>query len=174
MRFVGAPTYVRRSCIHRPSVLVDPHPSRRHAPVALLKTNHLGKPVNPENICRPKTIVDYCARTTCTQFSLDGPGHGFVHFRMMIFGIVGYNHNTFTLLSASSLKELHKVPEALPVKSIGLSCIDKRAIPQAHCTEISHVLARGVVKYYGITVLWRHPHAAPVAVLLKMDLIQCP
>jgi hypothetical protein len=80
---------------------------------------------------------------------------------MMILGIVTYDHDVFAFLSASLLKEFDKVLEGLPVKSIGLPCINKRAIAQARRSEISHALSPWVVQYYGIPVFRRHPHAAP-------------
>ncbi len=99
---------------------------------------------------------------------------GFVHFRMMVSGVVTYDHDAFAFLSAALLKEFHEIPEALPVEPVSLSRMDESAIAQAYRTKISYTLSSGVVQDYRVPVFWRHPHAAPGAILLKMNLVQCP
>jgi len=98
----------------------------------------------------------------------------FMHFRMMIPGIVRDDHDAFAPLPAPLLKEFHEVPEALPVKSIGLARRDELAVAQTHRPKVSDALASGVVQDGGVAIFGRHPHAAPGAVLLKMDFVQCP
>jgi len=99
---------------------------------------------------------------------------GFVHFRMMVFGVVTYDHDAFAFLSATLLKELHEIPEALPIEPISFSRIDESDIAQAYRTKVSYTLSSGVVQDYRVPVFWRHPHAVPGAILLKMNLVQCP
>jgi len=45
----------------------------------------------------------------------------FVHLGMMISGVVADGYNAFAFLAAFSLDQFHKIPEGLPVKSIGFS-----------------------------------------------------
>jgi len=103
-----------------------------------------------------------------------GLSPGFVHFRMMILGVVTDDHDALAFLSAPLLKELQEIPETLPVKSIGLSRINKLAIAQAHGSKVSYALSSGVMQDDRALVFGWHPHPAPGAVLLEMDLVQCP
>jgi len=109
-----------------------------------------------------------------TEVGCLGLSPGLVHFRMMKPGIVRDDHDASASLSAPRLKELQEVPEALPIKSIRFSLIDEPPVTQAHRPKISDALARGVVQEDRVAILWGHPQAAAGAVLLKMDLIQCP
>jgi hypothetical protein len=93
---------------------------------------------------------------------------------MMILGVVTDDHDALAFLSAPLLKELQEIPETLPVKSIGLSRINKLAIAPAHGSKLSYALSRGVMQDDRVLVFGWHPHPAPEAVLLEMDLVQCP
>ena len=103
-----------------------------------------------------------------------GISPGFVHFRMMIRGVVTDDHDALAFLLAPLLKELQEIPETLPVKSIGLSRINKLTIAQAHGSKVSYTPSSGVVQDDRVPVFGWHPHAAPGAVLLEMNLVQCP
>ena len=103
-----------------------------------------------------------------------GLSPGLVHFCMMIPGVVADDHDALAFLSAPLLKELHEIPEALPVKSIRLLRINKLAVAQPHRSKVSYTLSSGVVQDDRVPVFGWHPHAAPGAVLLKMNLVQCP
>lgn len=103
-----------------------------------------------------------------------GLSPGFVHFRMMIPGVVTDDHDALACLSAPLLKELHEIPEALPVKSIGFLRINKLAVAQAHGSKVSYPLSSGVVQDDRVPVFGWHPYAAPGAALLEMNLVQCP
>src|ERR1700681_3423552 len=87
-----------------------------------------------------------------------GVSPGFVHFRMMILGVVTDDHDALAFLSAPLLKELQEIPETLPVKTIGLSRINKLTIAQAHGSKVAYTLSSGVVQNDRVPVFGGHPH----------------
>src|ERR1017187_7370328 len=72
-----------------------------------------------------------------------GLSPGFVHFRMMILGVVSDDHDALAFLSAPLLKELQEIPETLPVKSIVLARINKLTIAHSHGSKISYTPSSG-------------------------------
>lgn len=84
-----------------------------------------------------------------------------VHFRVMVSGIVADGQDALAFLKTALVEELHKVPEALSIKSIRFAGVDEHAIAQAYRSQISHALPRRVVPDDGIAVFRRYPQAAP-------------
>jgi len=109
-----------------------------------------------------------------TEIGCLGISPGFVHFRMMVPGIVRDDHDALAGAPAPLPKELQEIPEALPVKSLRLSSINEAPIPQAHRPKVGDALSRGVVQEDRVLIFRRYPQAAPGAVRLKVHLVQRP
>jgi hypothetical protein len=93
---------------------------------------------------------------------------------MVVFGIVADDDHTVMGSDAAAPQFPHEVPEGDCVESIGLPTENELSVPQPHRAGVSHAASRRVMQQYRILGLWRYPHLAARAVLLKMHFVGGP
>jgi hypothetical protein len=93
---------------------------------------------------------------------------------VVVFGIVADDDHLSAFAPAARCQLLEKIPKALGVEFRLFAPDDELAVAQAHRAKVADALACGMVQANRIVDLWRDPHLATGAMLLKMHLIQSP
>lgn len=93
---------------------------------------------------------------------------------VVVVGIVRDDHDPASRFARGLLQLLHKGEERLFVEAVVFPPKNKPPILQADRAEVTHTVARRMVQQYRILDFRGHPHATARAVLLKVNLIECP
>ena len=93
---------------------------------------------------------------------------------MMVFRVVGNDHDPALAAGADGLQVLEKLPAGEGVELIRFTSIEKLAVAQADGSVIAHALAGGRVKQHRVFGFGRDPHLTARTVLLKMHFVHGP
>jgi hypothetical protein len=93
---------------------------------------------------------------------------------MMISGIIRDYHYPAACFSADAPEVLEEAQECLGIKAVFLSKEDEFTIAQPHRPEVADAAMGRMMQDYWLPSLWRNPHAAARAVLLKTDFVHGP
>ena len=97
-----------------------------------------------------------------------------VEARVVIVGIVRDDHDPASGSTRGLPQLLHKAEECLFVEAIIFPSKNEPAILQTNRAEVAHTVTRRMVQQHRILDLRGHPHSTARAVLLKVNLIECP
>jgi hypothetical protein len=93
---------------------------------------------------------------------------------MMVFRVVGNDHDASFGSGAGRLQVLEKLPAGDGVELIRLAPKDELTIAQADGAEIPDTAPGGVMKEHRVLGFRRDPHAAARTVLLKVHFVHGP
>ena len=93
---------------------------------------------------------------------------------MMVFRVVGNNHDAAPASGTGGLQVPEELPAGEGVELIRFTSIEKLAVAQADGSVIAHALAGGRVKQHRVPGFGRDPHLTARTVLLKMHFVHGP
>lgn len=93
---------------------------------------------------------------------------------VMILGVVGNYHRPSRPTRAGGTELLQELPAGQGVELSALGPEEEAPITQADRSLVTHALAVGRVKQYGVPDFGRDPHLTARTVLLKMHFVHSP
>lgn len=97
-----------------------------------------------------------------------------VKARVMVFRVVGNDHDASSTSGAGRPQVLEKVPAPHGIELLRLAPEEELAIAQADGAPIPDAAPRGIMEEHRVLGFRRHPHPATRTVLLKMHFVHGP
>ena len=93
---------------------------------------------------------------------------------MVVLGIVKDDDHRAVCPKGNTSQLAEESKEGLGVEALVLTPVHELAIPQPYSSKVPDAFSRRMVQQHRVGNLGRHPHAAPGAVLLKVDFVESP